>query len=176
MPYSWLGKNTKLNKYFLYAIIVSITFIGTTIWVQFALNPQIDTTGASNGTITVFGNTWRIAIPFQTVPTIINGITASTSIIIAFSGAFIGIMFREIFKDDKESKTILLGVLLLFSTPLAYQYVVYTYLALGFLDWALRWSLEGFLLSLTMLILTMILVTRKLDLDKEINFETARDY
>lgn len=161
----------KPNIYFYYAIILGAVFLFVTFWVQLLLNPQIDTTGAANASAIIIhswlGDTISAKIAIQTVPSIINGITASTSIIIAFSGAVIGIMFRDVFKNDRKARTFLLVVIFYFALPLMYQFVVYTFLIMGFLDWALRWALDGFLLSMMIFMFAMLSVFHRLGLGKE---------
>jgi hypothetical protein len=114
-------------------------------------------------------------ISLQNVPTIINGITASTSIIVGFSGAVIGIVIRELFQNDKKAREYFLGVLALFIYTFGFQFWVYSLLVSGAVDWALRWSLSGLLLSLLIFGLTIIVTSYRIEVQKK-NIWKSMDY
>lgn len=70
------------------------------------------------------------SIGSQSIPTLINGITSSISIVVGFSGVIIGIMFRETdnYPEAKKLYTILIFAL---SIPLAFLYTTYALLAMS---------------------------------------------
>ena len=130
----------------------------------------------SNNTVVVRDGSIIISkISLQSVPTIINGITASISIIIGFSGAAIGIMVREIFRNDKKARQYYLSILFLFIYAFAYQLWVYQMLISGDVDIALRWSLCGLLLSILIFGSVMIVAYYRIELQKEAVWESM-DY
>ena len=180
-------KNMKPWVYLVCAIAFSLFVIGLTIWVSvgsFGLHFQIDVSSVpsnntviignapSNTTVTIVdGNVVFAKIALQSIPTVINGITSSTSIIVAFSGAVIGFMIRELFQSDKKARIAFFGVLLIFTYIFMYLFWVYTFLATGLIDLALRWSLDGLLLSLLIFVWTMLLGFYRLDMQKERKFD-----
>lgn len=134
--------------------------VGLAVWVSvpsFGLHFQIDASSVPSNTTVVIvdGNVVFAKISLQNIPTIINGITTSTSIIVAFSGVVIGFM-RGLFQSDKKAKTAFFTVLFAFAYIFMYLFGVYTFLATGGVDLALRWSLGGLLLSLLIFILAML--------------------
>jgi hypothetical protein len=107
----------------------------------------------SNITVRIIdGNVVFAKVGLQNIPTLINGITTSTSIIVAFSGGFIAYMLRELFQTDRKAKIAFFGVFFSFIYVFAYLFWVYIFLATGAIDVALRWSLDGLLLSLLILV------------------------
>lgn len=94
---------------------------------------------------TIFGK--RYWLSFDSTPTIINGITASTSIIIGFTGAIIGILF-QLFKDDEGTKIILLFSGFYELVPLFALFAVYQFLIMGYTELTLKTALLAFALSL----------------------------
>jgi hypothetical protein len=120
------GKETKRWAYLLSFSAFCAFIIGLTIWVSvpsFGLHFQIDASSiSSNNTVIVGsapsnatviikdGNVQFAKIALQNIPTLINGITTSTSIIVALSGAVIGFMIRELFQSDKKTKIAFFGV------------------------------------------------------------------
>jgi hypothetical protein len=124
-------------------------------------SPNISYSGVTNST-TNFGE--RHQLEFNSIPTIINGITASTSIIVGFTGAIIGI-FYQIFKDDNETKVLLLVSAFYELVPLIFLLGVYVFLLMGFTDGALKMALFAFILSLiniaTVILGSFYRITRK---------------
>jgi hypothetical protein len=147
------------------SIVIAIAFIFLTGSIAFFLTPQIDYSGTSNGTVNFLGQNVTVTkIPIQTVSSLINGITALTSIIVSFTGAMIGI-FRGVLKDDKKSNSLIILIFLSIGVPLTYLSVVYSFLAIGLLDLALRLSLIGLALALFVFLITILLMYSKLSLD-----------
>ena len=131
-------------------------------------NTVIIGSAPSNATVIIKdGNVEFAKIALQNIPTLINGITTSTSIIVAFSGAVIGFMIRELFQSDKKAKLAFFGVFFAFIYIFMYLFWVYVFLATGGVDLALRWSLAGLLLSMLIFVGTMLLGNYRLGMLKE---------
>ncbi|MCJ7631367.1 hypothetical protein MUP77_03040, partial [Candidatus Bathyarchaeota archaeon] len=157
--------------YLVCAVAFSLIVVGLTIWISvpsFGLHFQIDVSSVpsnntviignapSNTTVIIIdGNVVFAKIALQNIPSIINGITTSTSIIVAFSGAVIGFMVRDLFQSDKKARIVFFGVLVSFIYVFMYLFWVYAFLTMGGVDLALRWSLDGLLLSLLIFVLAM---------------------
>jgi len=157
---------------FVFAFTVIVIGIAFWVAVPFGLQTMIDTTSIpSNNTIIsgelpsnynislwiVDGHIIMAKIPLQNVPTVINGITTSTSIIVGFTGTIIGIMVREIFKDDKKMRNALQYVSIFIGLTFAYLFLVYYFVVGGLLEMALRTALIGFLFTLLLFFLVMSL-------------------
>lgn len=110
-------------------------------------------------------------IALQNVPTVINGITASTSIVISFSGVVIGMLFREVFKGDNKTKLFFLLMAFYLVIPLGYLSSVYTFLIMGLVDWALKLALNGLILSLFTFVFIMLSAFYRLDSEKKASLE-----
>jgi Ca2+/Na+ antiporter len=122
----------------------------------------------SNATVVITdGNVVFAKIALQNIPAIINGITTSTSIIVAVIGVVIVFMVRELFQSDKKAKRVFFGVFIGFIYIFNYLFWVYVFLATGVIDLALRWSLDGLLLSFLFFVLIMLLGYYRLDMLKE---------
>jgi hypothetical protein len=124
--------------------IMYIVITSAVLAIMFVFTPNIGYNGViSNATL--FGITYQLK--FDSVPTIINGVTASTSIIIGFTGAIIGLFYRQ-FENNTQVKNILLYSAFYELVPLTFLFLVYNFLLLGYVDWAIRLSLVAFALSL----------------------------
>lgn len=160
------------------AFALIITYL--TIWVSVpslgGVHFQIDTSNVSvnntliigsapsNTTVTIIdGNVVFAKVGLQNIPTIINGITTSTSIIVAFSGGVIAYMIRELFQTDRKAKIAFFVVFFAFIYVFVYLFWVYIFLATGVIDTALRWSLDGLLLSMLIFIGIMLLGYYRID-------------
>jgi hypothetical protein len=157
----------KINAYLLWIVIASILFMGLIVTFGVYLTPNINyDTNATNldGYNLFFGETYSLQA--TTVPTVINGLTAVTSVIIGFSGAVIGLIYREDFNKDKRSKLMLLGFLFYFILPLVFLLIVYNALLYGALSFALKWALNALVLALAELILSMLAIFYRLDGEK----------
>jgi hypothetical protein len=121
-------------------------------------NTEIIGSPPSNTTVIIRdGDVMFAKVGLQNIPTIINGITTSTSIIVAFNGVVIAYMIRELFPTDRKAKIAFFGVFFAFVYVFLYLFWIYLFLATGVIDLALRWSLNGLLLSLLAFILTVLL-------------------
>lgn len=138
------------------------------IWIQYFV--QIDLTSSSvsntfvnstfiNSTISGLSNQTSVSthISFAAVPTIINGIATATSIIIGFSGTVVGIVARELLKDEKEErmKQYLIGTVLgTFPLIIFLFFMAYFFLLNGYVmvKTALQFTFIGFLFALYVLL------------------------
>lgn len=128
----------------------------------YVLRPQIDISSSTNNTAIVLNDTIIFAkIALQNIPTFINGITASTSIIIAFSGTIIGLLYRDVFERDNNAKQFILLLVLFLILPLSYLSSVYTFLITGYVDSAVRIALTGLILSLFGLIVVILFALQR---------------
>lgn len=126
------------------------------VFTSFFLKPYVNYEGALNSTMSTYGNTHPLN--FDTIPTVINGITAVTSIIIGFSGATVGLVYREEFKTDKNVRSFLLLLTFFSVIPLVFLLGVYSALINGALDYALKSALVALYLALFDFILAMLVV------------------
>lgn len=137
-------------------IVVAIVFIGFILFIHLWLPSNIKIVASTNSTV--------LAISTQTVPTIINGVTTATSIIIGFSGALVGLVAREILKNDEKDRKMreyMIGTLLfLFPIILLIDFGAYFNLLIGGYGFmvAIQWVLSGFLLALLLLVGIFILI------------------
>lgn len=120
----------------------------------------------------------------STVPTLVNGITTSMSIILALGGAVIGIVFRhDIEKDDARAKRTYIYILGLFLIILLYPWGSYLFLAQGIngyvfgtnaYGFALKYSLCGYLVALFAIMIVYVITARKWHLEEEKQPESGR--
>jgi hypothetical protein len=165
-------KNTKLSIYLIYALVIFGAFLILIVFNQLILHPQIDITNNPNSTAIIVGdNVVWAKISLQNVPAVINGITASTSIVIGFIGVVVGILVREIFKGESKAKIFLLLMAFLLTVPLTYLSTVYSFLLLGYVDWAIRWALNGLVLSLFIFVVIMLFAFHRLTSGKKAGLE-----
>ena len=129
-------------------LIILFAFLVAAIISVLVMTPNINYSNATN----VSG---LYKINYDSIPTIINGITAVTSIIIGFTGAIIGI-FYQAFKEDETSKSLLYISAFYAVAPLSILFVVYYTLLLGFIEVPLKLALIALGLSLINII-TVIL-------------------
>ena len=170
----------KLWVYRVCFLAFALIIVSLTIWVSApsigGVHFQIDTSNVSinntqikgippsNLTVAIIdGNVVFAKVGLQNIPTLINGITASTSIIVAFSSGIIAYMFRELFPNDRKAKIAFFGISISFIYIFTYLFWVYVLLAIGLIDTALRWSLDGLLLSTLIFIGTILLGYYRLD-------------
>lgn len=142
--------NPKIIIY--YMVIIWVVISIAVITIGLILSPHIDYTGISYNA-TIFGKSYWLN--FDSIPTIINGITASTSIIIGFTGAIIGILY-QLLKDDESTKKILLYSAFYELVPLAFLFTVYNFLIMGYTEWALKMALFAFALALLDIAIAML--------------------
>lgn len=152
-------------------ILIGLLIVWVAVPVPFGWNPEIDLTNLpSNSTqiigtppanvsyVIVNGTLFLAKISIQTVPTIINGISTATSLIIGFTGTAIGLMYKELFRNDKKMKSALISLIFVIgSSSFFYFFLVYTFLINGLLVIALRTSMIGFLLTLLLFFEVLLL-------------------
>lgn len=165
-----------LDKAFAFFIIVAIIFGLVIVWVTFSLPSNIHlftTYPPANTTYSPENSTGAFYLSVQTVPTVLNGITTATAIIIGFSGTIIGIVIHEFPKETKKDRKFRIFIMVLF--PLLFIFV----LTLDF--WGYVWLLEGgtlfvsaitnmisgFLLAMLILIGLFIFIGFKFDEQEE---------
>jgi hypothetical protein len=140
-------------------IFVAIMFLVVIVFTVFFVKPFVNYEGAENGTMgnmSIYGTVH--ALNYDTIPTVINGITAVTSIIIGFSGAIIGLVYREDFKKGKLVRVFLLFLAFYSVIPLGLLIGVYSALISGALEYALKLALVAIYVALFDFIFTMLVV------------------
>jgi hypothetical protein len=155
-----MGEHMK-NPYSFWAKIITFVFIILVIVIGLFLEPNINFDDAVNGTNWIYGNTYELK--FETVPTLINGITAVTSIIIGFSGAMVGLVYREDFTKDKKVKKRLLALAFYSVVPLTILLLVYHSLTFGAFEFAMKWALFALILALADFVISMLAIFYRLD-------------
>jgi hypothetical protein len=138
-----------MNKYGFSIIILGIVVFIAVIWVNFLLDIKIDSS--------VF-------------PTLVNGITSSTSIITGLSGVVIGIMLRDT-QIDRKTKNFYYVAMLFLLLPLTMLWMTYTFLAGGSLgSWfsyeAVRIALSGFIETLYLFFGIVLYTVRSADIEQ----------
>lgn len=139
-----MGSRVLLLSVFIFLLLVGLIIV--------ALGPffpiPIDYSGLPiNGT----GQPTKIAA--QTVPTLVNGIATITSIIAAFGGVMLGIMFRDVSKSGQEAKRTFFSLIGYFLIAIGFLFGAYCFLVSGFFEWAVRCSIGGFLIALAGILL-----------------------
>lgn len=108
-----------------------------------------------------------VTIEDASVPTLVNGIITSMSIIIGFGGAVTGIVFRgDIDKGDSKAKIAFFYALGLFIIALVYPWGAYLALATKQFAFAVKYSFGGYLVALFAIITVYILIAKRWDLEK----------
>jgi len=109
-----------------------------------------------------------VDIDNASVPTIINGITTSTSIVIGLGGATMGVVLRgDIEKGDHHARKTYLYILGFFIASLLYPLWSYVFLITKDFVFAIRYSLDGYLFALLVLIIAWLHVAKRWSSDKE---------
>lgn len=140
-------------------VLIVIIFAVVIVFTVFFLKPFVNYEGAVNGTMgsmSIYGTVY--ALNYDTILTVTNGITAVTSIIIGFSGAIIGLVYREDFKKYKIVKAVLLLLAFFSVFPLSLLIWVYSALINGALEFALKLALVALYIALFDFIFAMIVV------------------
>jgi hypothetical protein len=105
-----------------------------------------------------------VTIDDISVPTLVNGITTSMSIVVALGGVVVGIVFRsDIEKGDSEAKKFYFTVLGLFIVALVYPWGSYILLASKQFPFAVKYSFGGYLIALLAIIWVYIYAAKRLD-------------
>ena len=90
-----------------------------------------------------------VTIDDTAIPTLVNGITASISIIVGFSGAISGVVFhKELENEDSKGKKFYLLILGLFIIALIYPFGAYLSLSSKQFVIAVKYSFGGYLIAL----------------------------
>jgi hypothetical protein len=149
---SWaIARNNRLFFGSVALCFLALFFI--VIFINFMMPINFDYTG--NNTYT------KVELSAQTVPTVINGIIASTSVIIAFSGAVVGLMYRDIVSKSDVAGAVTFIILLLFLTSITYDFYAFYAFSLGgkyYLEFAFKNAFTGFVVSLFMLFLAFLMI------------------
>jgi len=160
----------KSSTYYFLTVIISIFFFaGMILTTRF--NPNINYETASNSTSSFFGNIH--SIDYETIPTIINGMTTITSIIIGFSGAIIGLVYRENMKS-KALRRILHVFTFESIAALGVLLVVYYSLLVGDFTDALRYSLVTVLFSICIFSVCLVSVFYRIDKLKDAELQNMQ--
>jgi hypothetical protein len=169
------GKNNSLKYIIILTLIVFVIVIFTLIITRF----PIDYTNGNVGNSTIAQNNAKTMIAAQTVPTVINGIIASTAIIIGFSATLVGIFFRDVFSNDNLARQILIGFLVMYVFAIGFiskAYSSLTTIGQFSLEESLRYALMALNFSIFLLLFVFLFFAILNERDKEINFERCRDY
>jgi len=106
----------------------------------------------------------------QSIFTLVNGITASTSVIVGFSGTIIGIMFREANeKQDNEARMFFFKAIAALMIPLTMLWTTYAMLAIGgvWTPMAVRWGLSGLIMAFYVFSAVVIFIAKRLSAEIE---------
>lgn len=110
-----------MDKFEAYFIIITVVTFIAVVWTNLFLPINVDAS-------------W--------IPSLVNGMTSSMSIIVGFMGGFIGIMLHETSKNDKKAKTFYFRGLLLLLIPLSFLWTTYALLTIGWSETAIRYGLS----------------------------------
>jgi uncharacterized membrane protein YeaQ/YmgE (transglycosylase-associated protein family) len=153
-------RNVQVNrsKGNLVIVVVFVILIGFV----FTIFPiPIDYSGLPiNGT----GQPTKIAA--QTVPTLVNGITTMVGIVVTISGILFGILLRDGLKGDDKERENTFGVLGLLLIPLGYLFVAYGFLTSGLFEYAVKWSISGFLVVAMIILIFYRTYAERMNLGK----------
>jgi small-conductance mechanosensitive channel len=136
-------RTKKLNSFQLSLLIFVVAIIVAYVFVLFLLPVTIDDTN---------------------VPTLVNGITTSMSIVVALGGAVVGIMFRsDIEKGDSEAKKFYFTALGLFIIALVYPWGSYLALTTKQFSFAVKYSFFGYLIALLVMVTVYAYTAKRWD-------------
>ena len=122
--------------------LLAIVSVGVVTWV-------------SIGSLTKYG--LQIKLSESYIPTMINGITTSTSVVIALFIAVLGIMLRvSIEKKDFESRQFYLVGMIVLLIPIGFFWSTYLFLAMGLSTIAVTYSLDALIGALFICIVLVI--------------------
>ena len=108
-----------------------------------------------------------VTISSDAVPTLVNGITTSMSIIIGLGATVIGVFFHNSTeKNDSEAKRAYIYALSLFILLLIYPWGSYIALANSEFLFAFRYSLNGYLVALSALVIVYYCTARRWNFGK----------
>lgn len=103
-----------------------------------------------------------IRIDPTAIPTLINGITTSTSIVIGVFVAILGIMHHSIMeRSEPKPKEFYLRAMISLMVPLFWLWTTYAFLTTGLSQFAIRYALSGLITVLYIcMVFTVFTVTR----------------
>jgi cytochrome bd-type quinol oxidase subunit 2 len=165
------GNNTKRPSRFIWEIIiVFVVFVISVLFINFR-SIAIDYSGNITNA--------KTQIPAQSVPTIINGLAASTSIIVGFSIALIGATFREVIKTQQKATEVLIGCSGAFAFCFVLLFIAYDHLMMGgegFLELAWKNAASSLACALFLLLFIFLFVAYAQEKTSEINFDKCANY
>jgi FtsH-binding integral membrane protein len=123
--------------------IIGAVFIFAILYNGFVMHPQIDK---------------------SYLPTVVNGITASTSIVLGFAGVMLGLLYHEIFSKDEKTRSTLIALAFIFSIPIIYLYSVYSSLVSGDFDSATRIAFTGLIIASFAFIIIIIFASYRIEI------------
>jgi membrane associated rhomboid family serine protease len=134
-----------MNAFRLYLYVLSIAVFVAVIWASVFLNINVND---------------------QYVFTLVNGITASTSVIVGFSGTIIGIIFREA-KEKQDSKVRMFSfiAIALLMIPLNMLWTTYCFLVMGWTQMAVRNGLGGLIMAFYVFSVVVIFFGEQLSIE-----------
>jgi len=107
------------------------------------------------GSMTKFG--LQINLSESYIPTLINGITTSTSIVIGILIAVLGIMLRfSVESKDSVSKNFYLVAMVILIMPIVLFWSTYTFLTMGLYAFAVRYALSTLIIALLICVLVVV--------------------
>lgn len=107
------------------------------------------------GAVTQYG--LQIKLKEDSIPTLVNGITASMSVVIGILIAVLGIMLRlAIERKDLKSKQFYLNGMIILLVPVVYLWTTYAFLASGLTQFAVNYALSALLTALLVCILIVL--------------------
>jgi hypothetical protein len=105
---------------------------------------------------------WLTTTAIANAFTLVNGLTASLSILVAFGGAINGIMFKDLTKDDKVFRSKYFEAIGFLIIPPVEALLAYIFLASGIPDYAIKTSVAGLLTAILVVLAFYLLIARKL--------------
>jgi hypothetical protein len=110
----------------------------------------------------------NVTLEDSSVPALVNGITASMSVVVALGGVMIGILFRgDMSNADPEARKSYFLMLSLFIFPLVYPWGSYLALATRQFGFAVKYSLGGYLVALLALISVYLYSAKRWNIEEE---------
>lgn len=102
----------------------------------------------------------------QNIPAVVNGLTSSLSIVIGFSGAIIGILYREIGEANREAKNSLFAAIVVLIIPVFLLLTTYNFLILGMYSLALKYGFISLILTLYIFVALILYAVRILRIEQ----------
>lgn len=112
----------------------------------------------------------NINVNDQSIFTLVNGITASTSVIVGFSGTIIGIMYREAKeKQDNKARMFLFKAIVVLMIPLIMLWTTYCFLVMGgiWTSVAVRYGLDGLIMAFYVFSVVVVFIAEQLSTEIE---------